>query len=119
MDSSRPFKAPSVTLFMSGSSTYSLLMRCSTSVYTPSWGYGRSVEALRPRTPPRTSSTMRHAEVVTTKYLIRLFIYFQMRRETTNHYSARAPNDWTMLGTFWLLSAGINAVHARVCFRVH
>ena len=35
MDSSSPFKAPSVTLFMSGSSTYSLLMRLMTSVKTP------------------------------------------------------------------------------------
>src|ERR1700691_3721987 len=89
MDSSRPFNAPSVTFFMSGSSTYSLLMRCNTSVYTPSCGYGRSVEALLPRTPPKTSSTMTHAEVVTTRYLIRLFIGFQIRRGPPSHYSSR------------------------------
>src|SRR5271156_4868489 len=103
MDSSRPFRAPSVTLFMSGSSTYSLLMRCSTSVYTPSCGYGRSVEALRPRTPPKTSSTMTHAEVVNTRYLIRLLIEFQIRREPKAIIAAGRPNHWTTVGAFWLL----------------
>ena len=37
MDSSSPFIAPSVTFFMSGSSTYSLLMRVRTSVKTAIW----------------------------------------------------------------------------------
>src|ERR1039457_1024808 len=60
---------------MSGSSTYSLLMRCSTSVYTASCGYGRSVYALLPNTVPITSSSMTHVGVVTTRYLIRLCIW--------------------------------------------
>ncbi len=34
MDSSRPVTAPTVTIFMLGSSTYSLLIRLSTSVNT-------------------------------------------------------------------------------------
>ena len=62
---------------MSGSSTYSLLMRCSTSTYTLSCGYGRSVvDAPLLNTVPTTSSSMTKVEVVTTRYLIRLFIYF-------------------------------------------
>src|SRR5580698_4014614 len=95
MDSSRPFKAPRVTLFMSGSSTYSLLMRCSTSVYTPSCGYGRSVDALLPSTLPNTSSSMTHVEVETTRYLIRLFIGVSSQG-TRSHYS-RHGSAWRYL----------------------
>src|SRR5271169_557355 len=132
MDSSNPFKAPSVTLFMSGSSTYSLLMRCSTSVYTPSCGYGRSVDALLPSTLPSTSSSRTHVEVVTTRYLIRLFIGLNPRG-IRHQYSRwdRPPgrstphkdtlSDQTAIRRFWLpagfsgLAGGDTCGDGRAC----
>src|ERR1051325_5996049 len=75
MASSIPFSAPSVTLFMSGSSTYSLLMWATTSLNTPMClRVSSELDAPLPSPIPIRSRMVRHDDVLTTKYLMRLLI---------------------------------------------
>src|SRR5688572_24127286 len=74
MASSNPLSAPRVTLFISGSSTYSLLMCATTSLKTPMCLSVSSGEAGLPRTLPIRSKRVRHVDALTTKNLVRLLI---------------------------------------------
>src|SRR5579862_7483086 len=75
MASSRPLRAPNVTLFISGSSTYSLLMWATTSLKTPMClRVSSALDAPLLRTLPTRRRTVRHVDVLTTKYLMRLLI---------------------------------------------
>src|ERR1017187_4969459 len=73
-----PLRAPSVTLFISGSSTYSLLMPATTPRNTPMCLYVSSGDLLWPNTLPIRSRTVRHDDALTTKYLVRLLIGFSL-----------------------------------------
>src|ERR1019366_8363488 len=100
MASSMPLRAPSVTLFMSGSSTYSLLMRDTTSLNTPMCLYVSSGDALRPSTLPIRSRTVRHVEVLTTKYFVRLLIGFSTAPALEPLYCFDAPAAGSVLVLF-------------------
>src|SRR5579871_608835 len=94
-----PFKAPSVTLFMSGSSTYSLLIRETTSVNTPMCLYVSSGDVLWPSMLPIRSRTVRQVDAATTINLKRLFITEKCSgRSLCSLYSAPRTGPSTNLG---------------------
>src|ERR1019366_9201858 len=100
MASSMPLRAPSVTLFMSGSSTYSLLMRDTTSLNTPMCLSVSSGDLLWPSTLPIRSRTVRHEDALTTKYFVRLLIGFSTAPALQPLYRFDAPAEGLVLGLF-------------------